>query len=259
VSTPEDTNKAPDDDAADGGWRAHWKKWAGRVLTAAVVIPLLTWGVNSSKDWISNKLNPKPYLSAVVTIPSPEAMCQGGEGWVFDKRPPQLPSPKQGHVDEWAAANGGIPASGTYITVTLQGLNGRIVLVHDISVNIVSRTEPPHGAYPTFSGGCGGFVPYRFSLDLDTSPVSVTAQPGQSSAPSDDPGRPIDLPHKITGSDPEVWHLEAVTEKCTCEWTATLNWTADDGKKGTTEINDQGHPFRVAASTLATNYWMPPK
>jgi hypothetical protein len=44
MSTPEDTNQAPDDGAAARGWRAHWKKWAGGVVTAAVVIPLLTWG-----------------------------------------------------------------------------------------------------------------------------------------------------------------------------------------------------------------------
>ncbi len=254
MSTPEDTNQAPDDDAAGGGWRAHWKKWAGGVVTAAVVIPLLTWGVTSGKDWISNKLNPKQYLSAVVTIPSPAAVCQGGQSWVFDKRPPQLPLvPKEGDVDAWAAANGGIPTSGNYIKVTLQGLNGHNVLVHDISVNIASRTNPPHGAIAELSGGCGGFFPYRFSLDLDASPVSVTAEPDDGFGAQ---ARPVDLPHKISGSDPEVWHLAAVTKTCTCEWTATLNWTADDGKKGTTDINEQGHPFRVAASTLATSYWM---
>jgi hypothetical protein len=42
-----------------------------------------------------------------------------------------------------------------------------------------------------------------------------------------------------------------VTETCTCEWTATLNWTSD-GKPGTTPIKDNGHPFRVAAVTRAT-------
>ena len=128
MSTPEDTNQAPDHGAAGGGRRARLKKprvWVGTILTAAVVIPVLTWGVNLGLDWIGKKVNPEPYLSAAVTVPTPSAICQGGQSWVFDKAPPQLPLPPRpngGDVDRWAAANGGIPASGNYIEVTLQGL-----------------------------------------------------------------------------------------------------------------------------------------
>jgi hypothetical protein len=236
--------------------------WAGGVLTTAVVIPLVTWGVISGKDWISDKFNPKPYLSAVVSIPTlakgPPGFCE--QSRVFDKSPPQLPSlPKNfDDLDGWVAANGGIPASGSYIKVALQGLYGHNVLVHDISVNIVSHREPLHGTYADFAKQCGGYVPYRFSLNLDARPVSVTVEAAEGGGEGP-PGSPsVDLPHRISGSEPEVWNLSAVTKTCTCEWTATLNWTADDGRKGTTEINDHGHPFRVAASALATHYVMRP-
>jgi hypothetical protein len=47
--------------------------------------------------------------------------------------------------------------------------------VNGITVDVVSRTEPPHGTYPYTGGQCGGLIPYRFSLDLDKNPVSVTA------------------------------------------------------------------------------------
>ncbi|HME78621.1 MAG TPA: hypothetical protein VKI00_24120 [Mycobacterium sp.] len=219
------------------------------------MVPLVTWGVTSAREWINDKLNPKQDLSAVVKIPTPAAECHGGRSWVFDKRPPELPlPPKEGDLDGWAAANGGIPASGNYIEVTLQGLNGRNVIVHDISVNIVSRTDPPHGAFAELSGGCGGFFPYHFSLNLDANPISVTAKPDDGVG-AQAPSRPVELPHEISGSEPEVWRLAAETKTCTCEWTATLDWTADDGKNGTTEINDKGHPFRVAAADLATSYF----
>jgi hypothetical protein len=92
-------------------------------------------------------VSPEQYLAAVVAIPSPRRAALAG-GWVFDKDPQQLPAPPPlmaGGADAWAAANGGVPASGNYIEVTLQGLNGHTVNVNSVSVNIVSRTEPPHG------------------------------------------------------------------------------------------------------------------
>jgi hypothetical protein len=200
-----------------------------------------------------NKLT-EPHLSAVVQIPSPSRPCEGGEGWVFNKDLRQMPAPPiNGDRDKWAADNGGIPASGNYIVVTLQGLNGHTVVVNSVSVNIVSRTEPPYGTLSdlTSTGGCGGLIPYRFSLNLDANPISVTAETDQGAIGAGEVRRPVDLPHAITGSEPEVWHLAAVTETCTCEWTATLHWTSD-GKEDTTTINDHGHPFRVAAVTRAT-------
>jgi len=39
--------------------------------------------------------------------------------------------------------------------VTLQGLNGHTVVVNSISVDVVSRTEPPHGTYPGSILPCG--------------------------------------------------------------------------------------------------------
>lgn len=128
----------------------------------------------------------------MVQIPSPALVCDGGQGWVFDKSPQQLPGPPaNGDLEAWAAANCGIPASANYITVTLQGINGHNILVHEIQVRVWSRSEPPHGAYPGLTGGCGGYLPYRFSIDLDATSSSpgnvlpasaVTAKPDEDSS-----------------------------------------------------------------------------
>src|SRR6202022_3997126 len=100
------------------------------VLTSAVVIPLVTWVAGSTGHWFSSKISPEKYLSAVVDIPSPGLACEGGEGWVFDKDPQHLPGVfPSDNRDAWAAANGGIPASGNYVVVTLQGLKGHTVVV----------------------------------------------------------------------------------------------------------------------------------
>lgn len=145
-----DTNQTPD----DGAGRSHtrWKKsrvWLGGVLTTAIVIPLVAWAAGWTGHWFTSKVSPEEYLSAVVDIPSPAGRCNG---WVFDKDPQHLPGvlpdDDLDDLDAWAAANGGIPASGNDVVVTLQGLNGHTVVVNSITVDVVSRTEPPHGTYP---------------------------------------------------------------------------------------------------------------
>ncbi len=243
MSTPEVTSQAPEGDAQLGRRRARWKKvrlWLGALLTTAVVTPLLTWGVTSGMHWIDNIMHPPQYLSAEVVIPSPAA-ADGGEGWVFAKPPTELPlPPEHGDVDRWAKANDGIPASGNVIVVTLQGLNGHNVVVQDISVEIVSRTDPPQGTHVMPPRQKGLMPMYGFGLNLDASPIAVTAQADQR------------LPHLITNSGPEALRIAAVTTTCTCEWTATLHWSADDGKQGTKKVDYKGRPFRVAATTHAT-------
>ena len=232
----------------------RWKRrrvWVGGVITSAIAIPLVAWVATSAGHWFVGKVIPEQHLSAAVSVPSPAHSCSGGgEDWVFDKPPSELPGVlPDDDKDAWAAANGGIPASGNYIVVTLQGLNGHTVVVSDISVDVFSRREPPDGTYPYTGGQCGGLIPYRFALDLDKTPVSVKAVADDGSF-GGEPRRPVELPHAISGSEPEVWHLAAVTKDCDCEWTATLNWTSD-GVEGHTQITNDGKPFRVAATTRA--------
>jgi hypothetical protein len=232
----------------------------GGALALAVVIGLVVWmatsagpGPRGNGEPEASRVTPEAYLSAFVQVPSPAHSCiTGGQGWVFDKPPSELPGVlPDADVDGWAAANGGVPASGNMVVVTLQGLNGHTVVVNGISVEVVSRREPLHGTYPYTIGSCGGLFPYRFDLDLDTKPVSVTALPDEGFVEGE-PRRPVDLPHVVSGSEPEVWHLAAVTDKCTCEWTATLDWISD-GFEGHTPITNGGKPFRVAATTQAAH------
>ena len=174
---------------------------------------------------------------------------------VFDKDPQNLPGVL--HDDDlddlntWAAANGGIPASGNDVVVTLQGLNGHTVVVNSISVDVVSRTEPPHGTYPANILPCGaGLVPYRFQADLDATPVSVTAVADDPAVAEGQAHRPSTCPMRSAAQSRRSG-ISAVTNTCTCEWMATLEWTSD-GQQGTRPITDNGRPFRVAAVTRAT-------
>lgn len=257
MSATGDPSQQPPDGAVAVPRESRWKKtgiWLGGILTTTVVVPVVAWAVGWPGHWFTSKISPEKYLSAVIDVPSPVNSCvAGGEGWVFNKNPQQLPGVRPSDdKDAWAAANGGIPASGNYVIVTLQGLNGHTVVVSSISVDVVSRTDPPHGTWPNTGAQCGGLKPYRFQANLDMAPVPVSAVPDEGAVAEGQERRPVDLPHSVSGSDPEVWHLAAVTTACTCEWTATLNWTSE-GKQGHTDITNNGHPFRVAAVTGSTD------
>lgn len=136
---------------------------------------------------------------------------------MFDKNAQQLPGlPKNGDsIAKWAADNGGVPASGNYVAITPHALNGHRVTVKQnpegITVDVKSRTDPPH-AYPYLTGGCGGFLPYRFDLNLDAEPVTVTAKPDEEVLTNTVP-RLVALPHDIGSDETEVWNLVAVTQR----------------------------------------------
>lgn len=60
MTTPDGTSQKSDP-AAAAPWRARWLKCRGgigKVMTAAVVIPLLTWGGLATKDF-SQRLQPR--------------------------------------------------------------------------------------------------------------------------------------------------------------------------------------------------------
>lgn len=263
MSATKDANEKLPDNAVTAPSQRRWKQvlvWAGGVLTTAVVIPAVAWAAG----WFTKTISPEEYLAATVTVLSPKANCQlGGEGWVFNKDPQQLPMVRPGdNTDAWAAANGGIPASGNHVKVDLQGRNKHTVIVDSISVNVSSHIDPPQGTWANTWAQCGPTQRYGFEANLDTTPVAVTAVPAESAVVDDQGGRILDsLPHTISDAAPEVWYLTAITTNCICEWTATVNWTSE-GNQGHTDITDHGHPFRVAAVTRSTrvlpgdNQWM---
>jgi hypothetical protein len=71
-----------------------------------------------------------------------------------------------------------------------------------------------------------------------------------------EPSEAIDFPYRVSSSDPEVFHLYAVTEFCDCQWEARLRWTVA-GEPGTTTIRNGERPFRTAAITRARERYAP--
>lgn len=228
--------------------RRSWKWLIGVLLTALGLV--VAGYIAEANYWLRKKVTgPEQALSVVVTIKSPARDCEGQAGWIFPVKPNKLPPwpNASSSEEEWARQSGGIPASGNYITVTLQARGERTVVATDLRVEVLARRRPTAGTHP-ISGGCGGLTPTLFKAYLDTSPIRVKPTAGRDSA--NKPIPPVALPHIISEKSPEQWQIAGITSSCDCKWVAYIDYTAD-GVRGEAKIDDNGEPFRSVAVSRA--------
>jgi hypothetical protein len=264
-----------------GGWRrwsARRKALAGTLVAmiAAVLIAVVAVVIPSGGDNISDRrpsgagtsANADAVAQAGESAPPPtptgpaprllsvgrskvdlSSACYHEKGWAFPQTIDTLPWVAYVSDEAWVARYGGVPVSGNYYAFSLSALTSASVEIEWVEPRVISHAEPVRGVYPPpWTGGCGGFQPSMFRVNLDNTPLSFIAVPG------DDVGGPfpaIPLPHIIDHNRPEVWYVAAVTEKCSCEWEADIHWRSGD-QTGVETLNDQGKPFRVTATTLTT-------
>ncbi len=233
------------------GWVTHLFVTSKPVAepTSTVATPFLRQQSNHGLGWsVSPTVLTNSYLTVTASM-QPGDLCDGATGWVFQQSPRQLRPPALGTNDiQWAVRNHGIPESGNYITVTVQGLHGHTVIIEQFGVRVISRRPPPTGTAAILSGGCGGLQPAFFDLNLDeyqpqVIPVAGTNSVGQHF-------KPVPLPHVVSESDPEQWRLQVVTKECDCSFVPYFTWSSD-GSQGTFYITNGSGPWRVAAVTKA--------
>lgn len=181
----------------------------------------------------------------------PSQACKGQPGWVFGQPARALaPLPFGDDADPWAVANGGVPASGSYLLLDVQSSPGQAVIVDDVGVRVVGRAPAAGHTWAHLSGGCGGLVPDLFTVDLDGPGGSVRAVAGKDAA-----GRamhPVPFPHTLEDADPsEQWRIELTTTSCDCHVVPYLDYTAG-GRTGRVEVTDRGGPWRVTATKGTT-------
>jgi hypothetical protein len=165
------------------------------------------------------------YLTVTASM-QPGVSCRGATGWVFRQPPRQLPPlPWSSDPNKWALRNGGIPRSGNYITVTVQGINGHTVVILDFGVKVLRRAAPPTGTAAFTSGQCGGLTPSFFDVKLDRPGLQVKPVTGIDAAGNRVPAVP--LPHTVTESGPEQWHLRILTTTCDCTFVPYFTWSSD--------------------------------
>jgi hypothetical protein len=190
------------------------------------------------------------YVS-VTAFMQPYQSCKAATGWVFkqpmNKLAPLAPTSLNG-INTWAVRNGGIPQSGNYITLTVQGRNGHTVVIESLGVKILRRAAPPTGTAAMLGGGCGGLRPSFFDVNLDKPGLQATPVSGVNPLGNKVPAVP--LPHTVTESGPEQWRLRITTTNCDCTFVPYFTWSSD-GNVGTFNILDGSKPWRVAAVTRA--------
>ena len=190
------------------------------------------------------------YVSVTATM-DPTQACKGATSWIMPEPPAQLaplPSFTAGAVSDWAAANGGIPQSKNYITMTVFAANHHTVVINDFGVRVVNRAKPTGGTRAVLSAGCGGLEPSLFTANLDAD--NPLAQPVAGRDPSGKVVPPVPLPHEITASGPEVWRLQLTTSHCQCDYIPYFDWSSE-GNSGRYDVTLRDKPWRITASTGA--------
>jgi hypothetical protein len=157
-------------------------------------------------------------------------------------------------VADGAAASGqGLGPPGTVtpdpVTFTVEGVSDHAVTITDLKVRVTARRRPVRGI--SLTRECGDQGAFRwFTTDLDSSSPRISTDDDLAAAPEGIPPQqkvPLRLPYTVSQSDPETFTVQAVTEKCDCDWVLDLFWTSA-GKRGVHTITGPGgHPFRTSS------------
>ncbi len=252
--TPQGAGATPDKRSGIGR-----RGWLIALLVAAIgaaLTDLLTGGITSGAKsaWhavVGEKPAPPP-----LTV-SARVIHDRRSSFVFEKPLADLPAPPRDVSSDaarvrWAERNGGIDGFYSTIEVVIQGRKTAAVVLQELTIDVVSRKDPPTGTLigPAGAGGIG--VRY-FAVDLDRE--SPEAELGQANEPQ--PGeRQINFPYKVSLTDPEVFMILGDTQRYDCKWTAKLRWRSGD-RAGTTTIRDGDEPFRTASGTEAQDKLAP--
>ncbi|MFF9869471.1 helix-turn-helix domain-containing protein [Streptomyces sp. NPDC013953] len=171
-------------------------------------------------------------------------------------RPPTAvpPPPSMQDARGWVSALGGVPAGEMLIEVVLQGTGEETVVLKDLHVRTVEKTEPRPGNAYVMGVGCGGGVGLQsLDVDLDAArprPVPVAGYNGDRFLPA------TDFPYKVSADDPHVLRISAHTDDRMVRWYLELEWSSG-GRSGTLRLDDRGRPFTTSAATKLPAYQFP--
>lgn len=235
------------DEGGDGGSRRARTR-RRRTITAAVVFvltPLTALVVQDVYDRAKTVVDPRPFGVAVA----PYDDCPYGT-WLFPPGFDPASLPGYDRLDSrWAYEHGGATVDHSATGVTFQAEGDATVVLQDMRVEVLQRRPPATGVLVT---KCDRTIKAaldvrRFTIDLDAAhPTPVPEEPERNQVMRDGP-RFGGFPYRVSASDPEVFHLMADTENCSCTWRAEVDWTTAGGS-GTTVLDLGSSPLRTAAA-----------
>ncbi|MGW1956079.1 helix-turn-helix domain-containing protein [Streptomyces sp. NPDC001920] len=174
-----------------------------------------------------------------------ESPCS--QHYLVDRKPEQVPPPP-GEPDArgWVHALGGVAAGQQMLALNVQGTGAATVVLDDLHVRVVEKSEPLAWNDFEMGVGCGGGVETTaFEVDLDAGRPALSPKAGQR-----------DFPYRVSESDPEVFYIFADARAHNVSWYLELDWSSGD-QQGTVRIDDHGKPFRTSGNVGRPAYTYP--
>jgi hypothetical protein len=180
-----------------------------------------------------------PSRTSVAAVTSFAPVSCSDSGWVVANRSrDQIPySPEKAPADA-------VLSSGGQITVTVQGLNRRSVILQQMRVEVMRNSPEVSGTYLPL--GCQGEVtPRHYVVDLDATVPQVI--PERDSAP---------FPYKVSEIEPEQFLITPKVKSSDVEFRLIIKWTSGNDQ-GELVLPESGKPpFRVTATTASRKFCM---
>jgi hypothetical protein len=227
---------------------------AGAAVTAAVLAFAAGLG---GAAW--NGLSEQASSGPPVTVSAVEQLGDCQSSFVFPRAVSEISrydgaTGGPGEWKRWAAAQDGVVANRTYVSVNVAGRSGDQVTITGLRFDVRSRRPPIRGSF--FKLECGGPVesPY-IEVNLDRNPPRIQSSSREKVFVGDQQWKltPVTFPWTVTRSDTATFLIYAGTRECYCEWTAQLSWQSG-GTSGVAAIDDDGKPFRISSSINSQAY-----
>jgi hypothetical protein len=224
---------------------------AALVVAAAVVFAGGSESAEPALAPVTTEVPADPLLVASLTG---DYMCEND--WVTHRPPDQLSLPPDSVTkwSDWDLVSDGVAAESGLVTLTVHGTGPNSVVLTGMSVT-VERAPPMTGTRLTKP--CGGPEYMRLvEIDLDEPDPHPTGQdlsPRMLRLAAENGWRsePVRFPYEVSAQDSESFAVMASTSTCDCAWTLEVHWSSG-GRSGTTVVDDNGHPFRVTATSTGT-------
>ena len=264
---PSDPERAHDrdpeerDDAARTTSR-RFTRWVWGVLVAAIaaILTSAVTGVLSSagsglRGLVTGEDDPVGVVVTSDFVRSSRFPARASS-WIITRPIGALQYPREAveaqdvvELDRWAEGYDAIDANFTDVEVVVTGRSAEPVILDGIRIKVVKRGPPPTGVQ-VGPLGAGAVAVRSFLVDLDRTPPSVAYFTGDEPAPGE---RPVEFPYRVSATEPEVFVIISQTERHDVTWVAELSWISGE-QRGVTVIDNDGTPFRTAASANATPY-----
>lgn len=155
---------------------------------------------------------------------------------------PRGVSDSQDSYRAWVRQHHAVQAGTTIVNLAIRGGSSDAVVLQDLRVRILDRSEPVRGT--VVQAECGGPLQVRhYSVNLDNQ--NPVLRPGYNPVSDRRLTPAVTFPYRVTHADPEVMRVVAFTDGCDCTWVLELVYV-DGQQQRVMRIDDDGQPFRTA-------------